>query len=294
MIAKLRGRPSSGDNRPDIPDARASDTTPKPTDTETEKREDSPAEATEPCFLYNTPVVRPGSSGSQVFNIVKVVERPELGLKYANLGDGLWYPMNEDGTLREMTTPEFKDFIDWRIASLLSEDAGDSEPIAEAGTGRNFSWPDGFHSDFDDLGATEDREEEDFQWAIDAMNDDDLQYFSLEDFEGLSLGREGHPHQNTEGIARQPPTTPNQDSPRTPRKQRTRRWSDHSCVDENGLLDTQLRKRQEKGRKLPLRKRCNWLLVPTLPTYNSSSVPDLIMTSPGGGSYALHDPLDYE
>ncbi|KAK3395808.1 hypothetical protein B0T20DRAFT_324194, partial [Sordaria brevicollis] len=114
--------------------------------------------------------------------IVKVVERPELSLKYANLDDGLWYAMKEGGTLREMTTPKFKDFVNWRIAQLLEDDESlvVSEPVAERETERGPSSHEVLNNEFANLDIDEDREEGDHESIVDAVNDEDLECFPMD------------------------------------------------------------------------------------------------------------------
>lgn len=71
-------------------------------------------------------------------------------------------------------------------------------------------------------------------------------------------------------------------------------WDDHSFVDENGLLNTldNCKQTKHKGYRRP--KRCTWILVPEFRSIEqfsgNSSFPALVLTSPEGGNFSLHDP----
>lgn len=194
-----------------------------------------------------------------------------------------------------MTTSEYREFINWRIASLMSPEPSGSEPIVET-EDHDFADPSNHDLDpvtLDTPDTTEDTDDDqDDDWLLDSLTDEDLEHFTMDDLQAIYSAREDYNEKETEHVLQNPPSPPKQSPSRRARQPKTPKWTDHSLVDENGLMDTRQRRRQTTGRRL--RRKCNWLRVPALPTRTNSSVPDLIMTSPEGGSYSLHDPMDYE
>ncbi|KAK3497911.1 uncharacterized protein B0T23DRAFT_354390 [Neurospora hispaniola] len=212
--------------------------------------------------------VRPNTLDTGYFSNT---EQPQTGLEYARLDDGLWYRLEEDGSLSEMTDQEYSDFISWRVNTLMSTDDSVPDPGVDAYT-------------VDTAYFLDDRD-----WFSDALSDEDLEVFTTEDIEYIYSLREPNISEATDTCLRNVQNEERQ-SRRTRKKDNS--WASHSLVDENGFIDTRKRRRQEEGRRL--RGQCNWLRVPALPTLTNSSVPDLTLTSPEGESYSLHDPLDYE
>ncbi|KHE78688.1 hypothetical protein GE21DRAFT_1313514 [Neurospora crassa] len=215
---------------------------------------------------------------------------------------------DEEGGLGKMTTREYSEFINWRVASLMSPETSGPEPITET-EAQNLE--DSSNHDLDPVASkrhditddTEDDEnfsveeytgeDEGDDWLLDSLTEEDLEYFTVEDFREIYSAREDHLSQKTETLLLQGfPPPRKQPSSRRHREPKTPKWKDHSLADEDGFLSTRQRKRQEEGRRL--RGQCNWLRVPSLAVSTDSSVPDLIMTSPEGRSYSLHDPMDYE
>ncbi|EGZ76312.1 hypothetical protein NEUTE2DRAFT_122960 [Neurospora tetrasperma FGSC 2509] len=209
---------------------------------------------------------------------------------------------HKDGALGEMTTREYSQFISWRVASLMSPEPSGLEPIVETEE-RDLEEPLNHgldsvefdeHDIIDDPSDDEDTgNDEDNDWLLDSLTDDDLDHFTIEDFQEICSAREDRHNENTGKLLLQDFLPPRkQSSSRQNREPRTPKWKDHSLVDGDGFMKTRERKRQEEGRRL--RGQCNWLRVPSLAVSTDSSVPDLIMTSPEGRSYSLHDPMDYE
>lgn len=230
------------------------------------------------------------------------MERPELGRKYAALDNGLWYRLHEDDRLGEMSAREYSEFVDWRVESLMSRNPSSSKAIVETAQ-HDVEASASDNSEYVDFNTYkyEDNEEGEDKWLLDTLLDEDLGMFTMDDLEethSSKTNHHNHVNNHTENH-RSDSVRPTEQSPRRrSRKQKTRNWKSHSLIDESGHLDLVKRKGQEGGKRL--RHRCNWLRVPALPAPASSSVPgvsdvpDVVMTSPGGGSYTLHDPLDYE
>ncbi|KAK3495806.1 hypothetical protein B0T13DRAFT_306191 [Neurospora crassa] len=171
-----------------------------------------------------------------------------------------------------MTDQEYSDFISWRVNTLMSTNG----PVPDPGVSDAYTADTAYKSDDED-------------WFSDALSDEDLDSFTTEDIDDLYFLRGPSIGEATE-------TCPRDVQNEERRSRRTRRkdnsWASHSLVGDNGFIDTRKRRRQEEGRKL--RGQCNWLRVPSSAVSTESSVPDLIMTSPKGRSYSLHDPMDYE
>lgn len=47
-------------------------------------------------------------------SLTQIMMRLELGLEYAELDNGFWYLLEEDGGYKHMTDRQFKDFLKWK------------------------------------------------------------------------------------------------------------------------------------------------------------------------------------
>lgn len=72
--------------------------------------------------------------------VIQIVERPELNTQYAQLDNGFWYLLEENGGFMHMTDREFKDFLAWKMdrdqreeddATDEESDEDDEELLAE-------------------------------------------------------------------------------------------------------------------------------------------------------------------
>ncbi|EGO51861.1 hypothetical protein NEUTE1DRAFT_104883 [Neurospora tetrasperma FGSC 2508] len=59
--------------------------------------------------------------------VIQIVERPELNTQYAQLDNGFWYLLEEDGGYMHMTDREFKDFLAWKMDRDQREEDDETE-----------------------------------------------------------------------------------------------------------------------------------------------------------------------
>ncbi|KAL0475628.1 hypothetical protein QR685DRAFT_430092 [Neurospora intermedia] len=57
--------------------------------------------------------------------VIHIVHRPELNTQYAQLDNGYWYLLEEDGGFMHMTDREFKDFLAWNMDRNQREEEDD-------------------------------------------------------------------------------------------------------------------------------------------------------------------------
>ncbi|KAK3495809.1 hypothetical protein B0T13DRAFT_449313 [Neurospora crassa] len=64
--------------------------------------------------------------------VIQIVERPEFDTEYAQLDNGFWYLLEEDGGYVHMTDKEFKDFLAWNMDRDQREEEDDDETEEES------------------------------------------------------------------------------------------------------------------------------------------------------------------
>ncbi|KAJ4378618.1 hypothetical protein N0V85_008940 [Neurospora sp. IMI 360204] len=200
---------------------------------------------------------------------VSVLEGSANGVKYAMLNDNCWYKLEDDSYVRQLNDQQYAEAVDLSIAAIDSFEVYTKEDIEEALAKMKQMT----NKTAKVVPTRSEEEKEALKKGIDSKKGND--------------GKKGNGVKKSILYGK---------SHRRKKRPKDMTWGDLSFVDKNGLLNTKANCNQMEYEHMGYRhgQRCTWILVPECESVEefsgNSSFPALVLTSPEGGNFSLHDP----